>query len=338
MSHQHSDGYAAPDTPSAEPAPSGPLDLQLLRTFLAVHRSGSFTAAAQLLRLSQPTVTTQIRSLEKRLGHTLFERLPRGVSPTADANDLAARVAGPLDALEVAVGWDFGAPAAPPAPLRLAGPAEILSARILPALAPLTEEGVRLRVRSGLAEDLLDELRSGRHDLVVSPIRPRGRALRADPLMDEDFVLVANAGWAERIGSPCADAAVPEAAGHAAVKRIERQGPTALCGVPLVTYAEDLPIVRRYWRHVFGVRLAYEPAIVVPDLRGVLAAVVNGAGVTVLPRYLCETELADGRLVALLEPEDPPINTAYLVRRPGPVDHPHLARVHDVLRSAARDW
>jgi DNA-binding transcriptional LysR family regulator len=302
-----------------------------------VHRSGSFTAAAQLLRLSQPTVTTQIRSLEKRLGHTLFERLPRGVSPTADANDLASRVAGPLDALEVAVGWDFGAVAAPPAPLRLAGPAELLSARILPALAPLAEEGVRLNVRSGLADDLLDELRAGRHDLVVSAIRPRGRALRAEPFMDEDFVLVANPSWAERIGSSCADAAAREAAGRAA-ERVERQGSTALCGVPLVSYAEDLPIVRRYWRHVFRARLTYEPAFVVPDLRGVLAAVVNGAGVTVLPRYLCQEELADGRLVALLEPEDPPINTAYLVRRPGPVDHPYLARVHDLIRDAARDW
>ncbi|WP_272954311.1 LysR family transcriptional regulator, partial [Nocardiopsis dassonvillei] len=93
---------------AADPPPGGPLDLQQLRTFLAVHRSGSFTAAAQLLRLSQPTVTTQIRSLERRLGHPLFERLPRGVAPTAEANDLAARVAGPLDALEVVAGRDGG--------------------------------------------------------------------------------------------------------------------------------------------------------------------------------------------------------------------------------------
>ena len=54
---EHSDGR-----------PSGPLDLNLLRTFLAVYRSGSFTGAAQLLGLSQPTVTTQMRALERQLG------------------------------------------------------------------------------------------------------------------------------------------------------------------------------------------------------------------------------------------------------------------------------
>ncbi len=46
-----------------------------------------------------------------------------------------------------------------------------------------------------------------------------------------------------------------------------------------------------------------------PDLRGVLAAVAAGAGVTVLPRYLCVRELTTGALVPLLDPEDPPINT-----------------------------
>ena len=81
-----------------------PYDLNLLRTFLAVYRSGSFTAAAQLLGLSQPTVTTQIRSLERQTRRELFERLPRGVAPTAVADELAARVAAPLDALAEATG------------------------------------------------------------------------------------------------------------------------------------------------------------------------------------------------------------------------------------------
>ncbi|MFD4785900.1 LysR family transcriptional regulator [Streptomyces sp. NPDC058459] len=74
-------------------------DLNLLRTFLAVYRSGSFTAAAGLLGLSQSTVTAQIRSLERELRRSLFERLPRGVAPTPFARDLASRVAAPLGAL-----------------------------------------------------------------------------------------------------------------------------------------------------------------------------------------------------------------------------------------------
>lgn len=83
---------------------------------------------------------------------------------------------------------------------------------------------------------------------------------------------------------------------------------------------------------MFGVRLTADPALVVPDLRGVLAAVAAGAGVSVLPRYLCATHLEHGALVALLEPDDPPINTGFLVRRAGP----HVALVYRHLLQATR--
>lgn len=120
--------------------------------------------------------------------------------------------------------------------------------------------------------------------------------------------------------------------------RVAAEGPAALHGVPLVTYAEDLPIARRYWRHVFEVRLSGQAAITVPDLRGVLAAVASGAGITVLPRYLCLDELASGALVPLLSPEDPPINTGYLTQRPGASDNPHVALVRERLLQAGRTW
>jgi DNA-binding transcriptional LysR family regulator len=318
MSHRESDG----PTGMRETAPNAPLDLTLLRTFLAVHRTGSFTAAARLLSLSQPTVTTQIRSLERQLGRELFERLSRGVAATSFADDLVAQVAAPLDALAAVADRGHFGERAPAGPVHLGGPAELLCVRALPALAPLVEQGVRLRVSTGVTDELLDGLRAGHHDLVISTIRPRGRTLTAVPLMDEEFVLVAAPEWAERIG--------PE--------RVATEGPAALHGVPLVTYAEDLPIARRYWRHVFGTRLTGQAAVTVPDLRGVLSAVTAGAGITVLPRYLCLDQLAAGTLVPLLTPDDAPINTGYLVQRPGAADNPHLALVRERLLRAGRTW
>ncbi|MFE6487471.1 LysR family transcriptional regulator [Streptomyces sp. NPDC057757] len=305
--------------PHREPH-TAPLDLSLLRTFLAVHRSGSFTAAGRLLGLSQPTVTTQMRSLEGQLGRELFERGPRGVLPTSVADELASRVAAPLDALAVVA--DRGGAEQPPEPVHVAGPAELLCTRVVPALAPLTAQGVRLRVSAGLTDELLDGLRGGRYDLAIATNRPRGRTLTSVPLMDEEFVLVASPAWAERLG--------PD--------RVAADGPAALHGAPLVTYSDDLPIARRYWRHVFGVRLTGQAAITVPDLRGVLAAAVAGAGITVLPRYLCLDELASGALVPLLTPEDPPINTAYLTQRPGASDNPHVVLVRERLLRAGRTW
>ncbi len=101
--------------------------LDLLRTFLAVHRAGSITAGARALGLSQPTVTSQIQALEQQRGRQLFERGARGVRPTAVGDELAARIAGPLDELSLVIAPSAAsapAPARPPGwPGRAARPA-----------------------------------------------------------------------------------------------------------------------------------------------------------------------------------------------------------------------
>src|SRR5690349_7103056 len=53
------------------------LDLPKLRIFAMVARMGSFTRAAELLYLTQPTVSQQLAALEAQLGVQLIERLPR---------------------------------------------------------------------------------------------------------------------------------------------------------------------------------------------------------------------------------------------------------------------
>jgi DNA-binding transcriptional LysR family regulator len=299
-----------------------PADLALMRTFLAVYRAGSLTGAKARLGLSQPTITAQIRSLEAQLGQQLFQRLPRGVAPTSVADELAREIAVHVDALTAIA--ERGVLNRDPfaRPVHLAGPAEFITVRVLPALADLTVRGLKLRVTFGLAEDLLAELTSSRFDVVISTVRPRGRAVAATPLVDEEFVLVAAPVWAARIDRA----------------RIEREPGAALRGAPLITYAEDLPIIRRYWRVIFGVRVSSAAAVVVPDLRGVLASVRAGAGVTVAPRYLCERELAAGDLVLLHRPTAPPTNTLFFATRAGTEDLPHIATVRGRLLSRASDW
>ncbi|MER5532949.1 LysR family transcriptional regulator [Streptomyces mirabilis] len=277
------------------------VDLNLLRTFLAVYRSGSFTGAAPLLGLSQPTVTAQIRTLEQQTGRELFTRLPL---------DALAALEGRSDVL--------GGQAAS---VHLAGPSELLCTRVLPALAPLVAEGVQLRVTQGLPEPLMDDLRAGHHDLLIATRRPRGR-LAALPLADEEYLLVAAPSWARHVEE------------HPSAEDIC----TAVRDVPLVTYAEDLPIVRRYWRTVFGKQLSARAAVTVPNLYAVVSAVTAGAGYSVLPRSLCEEHLADGRLALLHEPVEPPLNTLFLVQRPGADANPDVVRVRDRLQHAARAW
>ncbi|MEU9033632.1 LysR family transcriptional regulator [Streptomyces sp. NPDC048352] len=298
------------------------MDLALLRTFVAVHRAGSFTRAATLLGLSQPAVTSQIRTLERQLGRPLFHRRARGVTPTAVGDELAHKAAPHLDAL-LRIAETEREAAGTLRTLHLAGPPEFLCLRVLPALAPLVGQGQTLRTAlvPG-AEENLAGLAAGQHDLVVTTARPRGGPFTASALCDEEQVLVAAPYWA----------ALADPAGLSA------SGPAALEGIPVVEVHESLPLVTRYWAAVFDSVPDAAATVVAPDLRAVLECVRAGAGLAVLPRYLCQDSLDRGEVVALLEPAVPPLRTWFLVVRAGSLALAHLARAHERLVRAAAHW
>ncbi|MFC8101261.1 LysR family transcriptional regulator [Streptomyces sp. NPDC057363] len=300
------------------------MDLALLRTFVTVHRAGSFTRAAALLGLSQPAVTSQIRTLERQLGRPLFLWQARGVTPTTIGDELAHKVAPHLDALVeiVETGVDDDSLLKT---LHLAGPPEFTAERALPVLTRLTSEdgqGFALRASFGNAEDTLEGLAAGHHDLAICTARPRGALLTATPLCDEEHVLVAAPRWVDPTDA----------------EKLRLTPAPALEHIPVVEVHESLPFVARYWASVFDTRPASPGTVIAPDLRAVLACTVAGAGLAVLPRYLCAEALERGAVVALHEPTVPPLRTYFLVARTGTLAMPHIARAHEGLLRAAADW
>jgi DNA-binding transcriptional LysR family regulator len=63
--------------------------LKQVRAFLAVAQHGSFTRAAQVLHVSQPALTVQIRELERCIGFSLFDRTTRSIHLTTSGRELA---------------------------------------------------------------------------------------------------------------------------------------------------------------------------------------------------------------------------------------------------------
>jgi DNA-binding transcriptional LysR family regulator len=76
------------------------LSLQQMRCFCAALELGSFTAAAEALRVSQPAVAEQIRKLEQALGTDLFVRAGRGVVATDAGRAFAEHATRSLRAVE----------------------------------------------------------------------------------------------------------------------------------------------------------------------------------------------------------------------------------------------
>lgn len=294
-------------------------DLELLATFLEVHRAASITAAAARLGMSQPAVSERIARLEQQAGEPLFTRSRAGVVATAAGDRLALRVAEPVDRLREV--WAEPIPTETAA-VRIGGASDVVAARLVPALAPLVARGLRVDFALGLADDLLDAAERGELDLVLSSVRRASPGLRYRGLIDEEFALIGAPALARTID--------PD--------RLSEDPAAALAHLPLVAYAADLPIVRRYWRSQFGRRPANPVAMVVPDLRAVLAAVVAGVGVSAIPRYLADRAVSAGTVEVLHHPAEPPLNTLHLAIPASGAPNAATASVIDRLTRLAKTW
>ncbi|GGJ49599.1 LysR family transcriptional regulator [Deinococcus roseus] len=295
-------------------------NLNQLRSFLTVYRVGSITRAAEALHLTQPAVTRQLRQLEERMSRQLFTRVPRGIVPTAAAHELARRIGTHLDALDLlAESLKLGSQSLA-GTVYVGGPAEFLGAKVLPSLSDLHEENILLRIRLGAPEVLVQDLQAGALDLVVSTVRISNPELESRTLYLEELVLVGSASWAEKIPRKTLVAA------------------EVLKQIPLLSYAEDLPLLRRYWRQVFGSLPSATASLVVPDLRALVEVAASGGGVTVLPRYLVEDLLVQGDLMELLHPLKPPVNQLHLVWKRDTSLHPRVIYVKERLERASERW
>ncbi|MFJ3904189.1 LysR substrate-binding domain-containing protein [Streptomyces sp. NPDC090025] len=166
--------------------------LRQFEYLVTVVDTGSFTRAAELLHVSQPALSHQVRALERDSGGPLLERLPRGVRPTpmgrvmlpyarsalADAERAraAARRAAGLETGEIQLACVYS-----------------VTLGVLPPVLRLWRErypGVRVRIEEfPHAETLLAAMAAGRADLAVGPV-PAAWEGPVRRLGTEEFVVV----------------------------------------------------------------------------------------------------------------------------------------------------
>lgn len=275
-----------------------PLDLRLVEIFCLVCEQRSFSKAAERLRLSQPTVSSHIKTLERQVGASLLDRLGREVAPTRvgtlvyehgrriveakralieDLSRCLHRLEGQLH---------IGASTAP---------GDHLLASLIGELRR-EHPGIEISLMIRDTADILESLENGRIELgFVGARRAGDSSLRFEELALADrLVLVAPAGsrWD----------------GVAAV------GIEQLCREPLVVREPGS-----------GTRLVFEQRLealgrglgelnVVAELGSTAAvkqAVLAGAGLAVVSRLAIQQEVGAGLLKVLAMPELDPLERRF---------------------------
>lgn len=142
-------------------------DPTLLRTFVAVKETGSFTRAAERLHLTQSAVSHQIRRLEEQLGQSLLHRTTRSLILTEHGEDLVRYAEQILSAID-ALSRRFQ-PSPISGEVRFGAPENFVGDRLPTLLCQFARAfpAIRLDVRVNMHLDLRSLVKDGELDLAV---------------------------------------------------------------------------------------------------------------------------------------------------------------------------
>ncbi|QKW30035.1 LysR family transcriptional regulator [Streptomyces seoulensis] len=180
-------GETGPEGPSAAPD----LELRQLRYFAAVAEAGTVTEAARRLRIAQPSLSQQLKRLERRVGAPLFRRLPHGMELTESGRLLLTGVDRALAVLGAALDAARAAPVTATVGVCRGVPRDVLerAERRLTAAGPL-----RLGYEPADSASQPELLRTGAlaYGILRAPVAdPAG--LESYPLGDEPLGVVLHA-------------------------------------------------------------------------------------------------------------------------------------------------
>ena len=257
------------------------MTLRQLRTFKAVADLGSFSQAAQQLRLSQPSVSYQVKELEESLGLPLLDRLSKRIQLTEAGSILYGYARRTLDVLDEAAlaleeirgikRGNLRVGASTTVGIYLLPAALGAFKKLHPGLVISLEIGTRARVQEQVLRNELDLA-------VVGPAL-KDSDLAIIPFVTDELVVVAPAGH-----------------------RLARKRGLSLKDLSAEPFVMREPASGSRWSLEKAARKAGVKLQVAMELGSngaIKHAVESGLGLAVLSRYACLLEVSSGRLVEL---------------------------------------
>lgn len=273
--------------------------LSLLSAFEAVCRTGSTLAAARDLDLTQGAVSRLVQSLEAQFGAPLFLRQGRRLVPTEGARAYARDVARALDMISRGAMRLRSPPGG--GALALAILPTFGTRWLAPRLARFTAAHPGITLHLGTRLRPFDFAEEGFDAAIHFGGQSWGGA-QYQKLFDEMVLPCCAPAWA---------------ASHP-INQAED-----LLDQPLLQL-ETRPLAWRDWFAAHGIESPLPPGVVFDQFGPMIQAAIYGLGVALLPAFLAEQELADGRLISVWGAPVASQGSYYLTWPEAAADHPPL--------------
>jgi aminoethylphosphonate catabolism LysR family transcriptional regulator len=274
--------------------------LTQLRSFHAVATEGSFTRAAQVLHVSQPTVTTQVKQLEELYKVELFHRTGRRIRPTEIGErllQLSRQIFG-LEQEAVQVLRDAGELRSGHLRVAAVGPSHVT--RMLAAFNHRYPD-IKISVTTGNSEDVLTRLLDYSADVGVLAQVLKDKRFVSVPYSEHPIVIFCNAEhrFARRRSIRTAELQgeklILREQGSTTRKAIESALKTAGVQPTVVMEVASREIIREAVVQGLGVAAVSEVEYV-PGA-GLHAVRISDAQIKTYAHVVCLTERRDMRLI-----------------------------------------
>lgn len=255
------------------------MDLDLIRIFVKVVQNGSFSRAAALMKLPKSTVSKAVAALERESGAKLLLRTTRSLTLTPSGKSFYESALGPVLALEDARKRLQGKDSVLSGRIKLTAPEDLGGVLIAPVLGRLTRENPELSFEVVYSGEILDLVKDG-FDIAVRIGKLNESSFKAKLVGYNTMILVAAPSYLKG-------------------KKIQR--PQELAGEACLSYNERA--FESQWqlkngRQSASVKVATRVAC--NQMASLLHLACEGAGIAMLPDFLCEEALRQGKLKQVL--------------------------------------
>lgn len=291
-------------------------DFEAWAIFASVVEHRSFSGAAQALGTSKATVSKAISRLETRLGATLFHRTSRRLTLTESGSALSERAARILAEAQDAEEMARNANSTPVGRVRLAAPMTFGLTRVAPAVADFLSLYPGIEVDLTLSDASTDIVAEG-IDVALRIADLPDSSLRARRLAPVALHLVAAPAYLEKHGRP--------------------EHPADLAHHACLSYTNvTRPFVWHFRRGQEEVAIRPSGPMCTDNGEAMLPALRAGLGLTRLPDFIVDRDLADGTLVPLLADWQETSIALHLLTPPGTLRPARVEALIDFLTERFR--
>lgn len=267
------------------------INLNLLRVFEAVGRTGSMTKAASEVFLTQSGVSQNIKNLEEILGIGLFDRVKGRPILTPKGHELYKVCRGYLEQLEQTLGQLIEEDVTLKGEVYLGVPIEYGNTFIMPLVASFSQlhPKVSFRFFYGHASQVNHMLLKGELDFAIVDSYAMDAQIETQEVGYEIHTLCGSVDYLKNFGTP------------SATKEF-------LSRLDYIAYLEGAPVLHEWFKHYIK-KTCYEGRVkaTLMDVQGVAQLIVNGLGVGILPRHLVKKLNQNSKKIYSFKPQGEPL-------------------------------